>query len=226
MGLSAGGLLTRFINHVLPKKLPYAYVICGGILAGIIIFDLIPHSIKNFDFKGIFLGVFLGYTIMLFISHFLPHEDDKNVSEKTVAFLIIAIFFHHIIMGFSYGATELSHNPSFLTAIIFHQIPEGIAIMITLLIARVKTLSFIYIITILSIVFGISALLGQTFKDSGRGVDTLLTGGALGTLIFVTFNEIIGKSKNHFGWISLLLMIAFGVTVIIIYHSFLVSNFT
>lgn len=221
MGLGIGGLLSSSINRFFPKKLPYVYVICGGILIGIITFDLIPHTLIDFEFRGVLLGTLTGYIIMLLIGHFFHHEDGINVSERTLGFLVAAIFFHHIIMGFSYGAVTLFNSHSFLTAMILHQIPEGIAIMTTLLVTRIKGVTFLYIITILSVVLGVSAFLGETIKGSARTVDTLLTGTTIGTLLFVTLNEIIGKSKKQFGWIPLLLMVTFGAIMIKVYISLL-----
>ncbi|MFS0647494.1 ZIP family metal transporter [Siminovitchia sp. 179-K 8D1 HS] len=221
LGLSIGGLLSSSINRFFPKKLPYVYVICGGNLIGIITFDLIPHTLIDFEFKGVLLGALTGYIIMLLIGHFFHHEEEINVSERTLGFLVAAIFFHHIIMGFSYGAVNLFNSYSFLTAIILHQIPEGIAIMTTLLVTRIKGVIFLYIITILSVVFGVSAFLGETIKETARTVDTLLTGTAIGTLLYVTLNEIVGKSKKQFGWIPLLLMTTFGAIMIKVYISLL-----
>lgn len=221
MGLGIGGVLTSSINRFFPKKLPYVYVICGGILMGIISFDLIPHTLKNFDFKGVLLGALTGYIVMLLIGHFFHHKEELNVSERTLGFLVAAIFFHHIIMGFSYGAVTLFNSYSFLTAIILHQIPEGIAIMTILLIIRIKGITFLYIISILSVVFGVSAFLGESIKETARTVDTLLTGTAIGTLLYVTLNEIVGKSKKQFGWIPLLLMTTFGAIMIKVYISLL-----
>ncbi len=225
IGLGVGGLLSNSINRFFPKNLPYIYVICGGVLVGILMFDLIPHTLTKYDNKGLFIGFVTGYVVMLLIDHILHLKDKKASSNNALKLLVTAIFFHHIIMGFSYGAITLSDNYSFLTAIILHQIPEGIAIMITLLVTKMKEFSFFFIIAILSVVFGVSAILGATFHDKAKSVDTLLTGNAIGTLFFVTINEIIAKSKKHFGWMPLLLMIIIGMLLIQIYLIFLEGRF-
>ncbi|KRG13963.1 hypothetical protein ACA30_13655 [Virgibacillus soli] len=217
IGLGGGGLLTRIISHFIPRKLPHIFVICGGMLVGIILFEMLPHSIMEYDIKGIIIGLLTGYVIMQLIDYILHSSEDTYVSHKALGFLITGLFFHHIIMGFSYGAATLSNSKPFLTAIMLHQIPEGIAIMTALLLARLSVWFYLNMIIILSVTLGVSALLGETVKGTSFRIDTLLTGIAIGTLVFVTFHEIIGKSKNNFKWRTLGIMILIGMGLIKIY---------
>ncbi|MCY8234238.1 hypothetical protein [Priestia endophytica] len=93
----------------------------------------------------------------------------------------------------AFGITDIHQSAPVFIATILRQIPEGMAIMAVLSIAKVPQLCFLFIIVFLSLSWGGSLWMGESVQVSSLKLQALLTGGAMGTLSFVIFHEIISK---------------------------------
>jgi ZIP family zinc transporter len=92
------------------------------------------------------------------------------------------------------------------------------AIMTVLSIAKIPSTFFLLIIALLSLSLGGSLLIGESVQASSLKLQALSTGAAIGTLSFVIFHEIIGKTINHFRNLHVWLLISLGVLIIYVYQ--------
>lgn len=60
LGTLAGGAAVTVFCKGLKKNVLYLNVFCGGILAGILGFDLVPELISNYQPVGIMAGISIG----------------------------------------------------------------------------------------------------------------------------------------------------------------------
>ncbi|MCE4092805.1 MULTISPECIES: hypothetical protein [Priestia] len=90
--------------------------------------------------------------------------------------------------------------------------------MTALSIAKVPNFFFLLIIAFLSLPLGGSLLIGESVQASSLKLQALSTEGAIDTLSFVIFHEIIGKAITHFRSLHVWLLISLGVLIIYIYQ--------
>ncbi|TYR81896.1 hypothetical protein FZC66_07055 [Priestia megaterium] len=218
VGLLAGGGFIKLFNSLVHNKLHYMYAVCGGILLGLLAFEILPSVLADYDLKGIVLGTAAGYLAMLMIDAVLHSKINHTSSKQALALLIIALLFHNIITGMTFGSTGIHESPSVFAAAVLHQVPEGIAIMTLLSMAKIGEWLFLFVIFLLSFTLGVSLLIGEIAQASSFKLQALLTGGAIGTLFFVVFHEVIGKSTVHFQKQHVWILVGIGVLLIYVYE--------
>ena len=218
LGLLVGGGLLKIVSYVVQGRIQFMYAICGGILLGLLLFDILPSTWHIYDLQGVSLGIVAGYIIMLCIDLFLHKQNSEISPLQALILLTIAIFFHNVITGITFGITDIHQSTSVFVATILHQIPEGMAIMTVLSVAKVPQLFFLLIVAFLSLSLGGSLLIGESVQASSLKLQALSTGGAIGTLSFVIFHEVIGKAVTHFRRLHVWMLIGLGVLIIYVYQ--------
>ncbi|MEW4265171.1 hypothetical protein Q0N30_15885 [Priestia megaterium] len=216
VGLLVGGGLLKLVNYLARGRIQFMYAICGGILLGLLFFDILPSTWHLYDLRGVLLGIVAGYIIMLCIDLFLHKQNSEILPLQALILLTVAIFFHNVITGITFGITDMHQSASVFAATLLHQVPEGMAIMTVLSIAKIPNIFFLLIITLLSL--GGSLLIGESVQASSLKLQALSTGAAIGTLSFVIFHEIIGKTITHFRNLHVWLLVSLGVLIIYVYQ--------
>jgi zinc transporter, ZIP family len=202
LGTLLGGVAVVFISKVLHRNYLYLNVFCGGILAGLLGFDLVPEMMSHYQPIGIFSGIGLGIFFMLLIDKYTHKAKQLHVEHlDTLAMLFVALLFHSIPTGIALGMNVEDshfHDRALLSAILIHQIPEGMVLMVSVLYARIKVKTFWWLCILLSFSIGINTFLGITLDVHSIKLRTLFMGAAIGTLSYVTFHEILWKGiKKH-----------------------------
>lgn len=197
LGSLTGGLAVTLFSKVLNKNYFYLNVFCGGILAGILGFDLVPELLSNYRPVGIMAGISLGIFFMLLMERFL-HNKRHTFIENPEAFMILflALLFHSIPSGIALGINfQDGHiqDTALLGAILIHHIPEGMVIMVAVLYSKMKIVTFWLFCFVLSLAVGINTYLGITLDFQSIKLRTLFMGIAIGTLGYVTFYEVLWK---------------------------------
>ncbi|MCJ7988345.1 hypothetical protein MUB15_02000 [Priestia sp. OVS21] len=93
LGLLAGGGLLKLVNHLARGRIQFMYAICGGILLGLLFFDILPSTWHLYDLRGVLLGIVVGYIIMLCIDLFLHKQNSEISPLQALILLTVAIFF-------------------------------------------------------------------------------------------------------------------------------------
>jgi zinc transporter, ZIP family len=195
IGTWTGGGVLWFSKNRLVLKKDIIILVCGGILIGLLVLEIIPEAFSNFEKKGLLLGLLAGVIVMLLVDHLF------HPVNKTPFFLLcIAFVLHNVPTGIGLGIYlnqdegKLFSSP-FLVAMFFHHIPEGLALMASAIYANVSFLLFTFVTFLLAFLFGVSATFGNTFFEfQNVRASTLLMGSSIGTLCFITFHEFLGKS--------------------------------
>ncbi|WP_335444524.1 hypothetical protein [Priestia megaterium] len=91
-------------------------------------------------------------------------------------------------------------------------------IMTVLSVAKIPQLSFLLIVAFLSLSLGGSLLIGESVQASSLKLQALSTGGAIGTLSFVIFHEVIGQAVTYFRLLHVWILIGLGVLIIYVYR--------
>ncbi|GAA3333463.1 hypothetical protein GCM10020331_097590 [Ectobacillus funiculus] len=81
-------------------------------------------------------------------------------------------------------------------AAVIHHIPEGLALAIPFLFTRFHIVYFLLTITLLSLVLGVGTVLGSVLRSDHIHLNGVLMGLAIGTLGYVTVNEMLLKAQK------------------------------
>lgn len=198
MGILFGGYLTLLVSKKLKIKHNYINLFCGGLLMGVITFDLIPESLDHLDSLGVFIGISAGALLILTIDRFF-HRFNHSYTIGVIPFvlMIFALYLHSIPTGLALGMNivkeELS-NSFFAAAVVLHHVPEGVIIMAAIIHNKIKFPIFWVSCALLSLTVGFNILIGQNLPSVSLKLYTLVTGAAIGTLSYVAFYEILWKS--------------------------------
>lgn len=92
------------------------------------------------------------------------------------------------------------------------------AIVTILSVAKVTQLSFLLIVAFLSLSLGGSLLIGESVQASSLKLQALSTRGAIGTLSFVIFHEVIGQAVTYFRLLHVWMLIGLRVLIIYVYR--------
>ncbi|WP_251555080.1 ZIP family metal transporter [Neobacillus muris] len=208
-----GGLTIRLMFLFLNKNTVYLQILCGGLLTGLFVFELLPDTFSHFQTIGIFTGISAGIFIMI-TTEVLLHNNSSihRGNHETVYLLLVALIIHSIPTGVTFGMSlQLGQlmNYGLLTAFILHHIPEGMIIMGSFPNIQGKNSLFIFNCFILSIMIGINIFLGQNIRIDSLKWNTVLMGMTLGTMSYVTFYELLWKKSRNLpkGKVALIVLI-------------------
>lgn len=202
LGTVFGGVAVTVIIKVFHKDTFYLNVFCGGILAGILGFDLIPELMIHYRPVGILAGISLGIFFMLLMDRFLHNSSHaQNEHPETMMLLFLALLFHSIPSGIALGINfqgDHFQNAVLLGAILIHHIPEGMVMMVSVIYSKMKLKTFYILCLVLSLAVGVTTFLGITLDFQSIKLRTMFMGIAVGTLGYVTFYELLWKGlKKH-----------------------------
>lgn len=202
LGTLLGGIAVTVITKVFHKNSFYLNVFCGGILAGILGFDLVPELMSHYRPIGIMAGISLGIFFMLLMDRYLHNSRYTQIEhQETFMLLFLALLFHSIPTGFALGINFQGNHfqdSVLLAAILIHHIPEGMVMMVSVLYSKMKLKNFWIFCLLITLAVGINTFLGITLDFQSLKLRTMFMGVAIGTLGYVTFYEVLWKGlKNH-----------------------------
>ena len=170
-GLSTlfGSSIIFIKNHNKNKIICASLSFAAAVMITVSFTDLIPESLELFTTKYtnifsiilILIGINIGFILSSFLDKYLPsNQTNENGKLYRVGIIsMLAIIFHNIPEGmatFMAGSTDLKLGISLTIAIALHNIPEGISISVPIYYAT-KSKSKAIIYTLLS---GLSELFG------------------------------------------------------------------
>ncbi|MFL0365167.1 ZIP family metal transporter [Pseudobacillus sp. 179-B 2D1 NHS] len=222
LGTSFGALVALFLYKFSRIKVQHLYLLCGGVLVGLIMLELVPHSVTEFGLISIVLGTSLGILLCICLHNFF--DQLPSFRYRSVVFLVTAITVHNIPTGLAIGSTLDNQllSSSFVTAILLHQVPEGLAIMVSLLNSRRQQFNFSLFLSICLILSGFFLLFSimGSFLDLTLKLNGLILGISIGFLSFTAVWEFIIATykKVHFFASFFLLLLGIGVIYLFSHH--------
>ncbi|GGE60003.1 ZIP family metal transporter [Priestia taiwanensis] len=224
MGLVIGGVLSHLFGKMNRYNIYSLHAFCGSILAGLLLFDIIPETFHHQPFASVTIGVVGGVLIMILLEQLFPHHHDHDMqpSMYSFLFLIVAIFIHNIPSGFAWGSTLTDNSHSHITllaAIFLHHIPEGVALMIPCLFIKRGMMFYISGIIVLSSLLSICTWLGGHIILESLRLQGIMMGLAIGGIGYVTVHEMLWKAKKRMNFLSFLLYLFIGISVIAVYST-------
>lgn len=223
-----GGFIGKMSLSFFPQRVYQLFALCGGILVGLI-YELIIQTVNEYNETslGLILGGVIGICLMFFLESLFHNKkmDKGELNLQSSLILTIAIGFHNLPAGMSLGANFLKGNHdlafSMLGVLFFHILPEGIALVIPFLLAGRSFIKFGGPAFILAFILGLGTFIGLTVDNESLRFNSLLMGIAIGSILYVTFFEIILKAFKKLLFTKFLFNLLLGSTIIVIYLNFI-----
>ncbi|WP_377918536.1 ZIP family metal transporter [Bacillus songklensis] len=220
VGMGIGGVVGKIICSFLKRSVYYVYSCCGGMITGLLLMEMVPHSIHYYGGLGVAAGMFNGYVFMKLIESQLHKHFYASDEALLPYFLFMAIILHSIPFGLNIGLNAgytAYATSSFLLAFILHQIPEGVALIAALKAVKMSDWLFIVMMLVLAAAFGVSIWAGHELNIESVKLNALLTGGSIGSFCYVTMNEFLRKSIKGLSFAHFAFFFLVGIFSIKIY---------
>lgn len=227
LGTSIGGVIAWFLKGF-HKSIATIYALCGGLIIGLISFEIVPDAIQLGDWTIFILG-FVSGIILFELIHKAFHKNktvtgdkEKDLYLHTGLLLILGISLHNLPMGVVLGATNYSsQSMSLLPTLILHNIPEGIILFTPLFMVGIGFYRFLLVLIIVAVPVAVGTLFGSYFGMDNPLIIAFFISLAIGTILMITVKEIFIESINHSSLLYCLIIALMGTALIGIYFDFI-----
>lgn len=128
-----GGVITSLIKIKSKKAIASLFELTGGIMMGIVCFDMLPESFSMAHINYSIFGIIFGILIVFYINYLVEKFDNNKVKtfSNSSIVVILSMGLHNAIEGLAIGSGfsySYSLGLSLLISIFLHDIPEGMVV--------------------------------------------------------------------------------------------------
>lgn len=211
VGTGAGGSMTFLLKNPSKRFLSGAIGLSGGIMVAIVTFELIPEAFLLGGVVKTSIGIAMGAALASYIDIITSHINRESFNRKrgyikTAILIGFAIALHNFPEGLAIGSGFVAQRKlgiGLAIVIALHNIPEGLA-MVAPMRAGGYSNSKAFLMTLLAgAPMGFGALSGALIGEYVYGLIGVCLAFAGGTMLYITFGELIPSGKDlHGGRIS------------------------
>jgi len=216
VGTGLGGLMAFFLGN--PSKTFLSGIIgfSAGLMIAVVTFELIPEAFVIGDSLMVAIGIGLGTIMASYLDGFISRTNWKKFKGrggyiKTSILIGVGIALHNFPEGLAIGsgfAAQPKLGMSLAIVITLHNMPEGLAMATPMKVAGYSNMrAFLYTL-LAGVPMGFGAFVGVCIGEMAYGLIGVCLAFAGGTMLYITFGELIPKAKDlHGGRISTVLAI-------------------
>ena len=197
VGTGLGGVISIFIKTKSNKFLSCMLEFSGGLMVSIVFLELLPSALEKSNIINVILGIAIGIFFM-YMTQMISFKNSNSLIQVGLV-MAIGIAMHNIPEGLAIGVSlevDLALGMSLIIAILVHNVPEGIAFAMPLRMGGMKKVKIVVISIITGLATGVGGLIGVILGEISNNVVSLSLAIASGAMLFVVFYEIIPKSKE------------------------------
>ncbi|MCL6638443.1 MAG: ZIP family metal transporter [Firmicutes bacterium] len=221
LGTCLGAMLVISFGRIHPAAASLLLGLAAGIMAAVVLFDLLPSSLLYGNFSSCLAGFAAGALIMVVTDGFLnrlPRTKRRGRSFLRIGYLIAAgIAMHDLPEGFAIAAGFAAAEklgPLLVLAIGLHNIPEGMATAAPLRMGGMRPGRVLLLNAAISLITPAGTILGILLIDVSRSFTGLLLAFAAGAMSYIILSGLIpescrqGRSPALLGMLAGALLIA------------------
>lgn len=203
LGTCLGALPVLTCGRMRPGALSLMLGLAAGIMTAVIVFDLIPSSLR-YGSPGIaFLG-FLGGTglmaaldfgLTVFSPPALKGRYYLNMGYLIATGIALHDFPEGLAIAAGFAAAE-KLGPMLVLAIGLHNVPEGMAVAAPLRYGGLSTARVLAVSVLISLVTPLGTFLGLVLVATSRTFIGLLLAFAAGTMTYIVLDELAPESRR------------------------------
>lgn len=226
LGTGIGGILGIFFGK---KTISKTLSFTGGIMIGIVFFDLFPLALDLSNAYISIVSVLIGVFFTALLDSFINKDESMNMTKEkkfinTGIMLLISMAIHNFFEGMAIGSSSVENLQLGLLvaiAIGLHDVPEGMAIAAPLTAGLMKKNKIIS----LTIFSGVSTILGAILGYLLGGISIILHSVCLslaaGAMLYVVYGELLPDAFSLSPKKQSAIMIILGIAVTFILLNFL-----
>jgi ZIP family zinc transporter len=188
VGTAVGGILGILFGR---KMLGKTLAITGGIMAGIVFFDLLPLSLSLTDPIFCFLSTASGLCL---VGLFNIKKQPNRPLENTGWILLLTMALHNFPEGLaigSSGAESARTGVIVAVTIALHDVPEGMAVATPFVGGKYKTRSIFFLTMLSGLSTVAGGVLGFWLGNLSPHMNAFCLGLAGGAMLYVVFVELL-----------------------------------
>lgn len=202
VGTGLGGVLGIFFGS---KSIGKTLGFTGGIMIGIVFFDIIPIILQETNVYLVVLSILIGIFFVALIDNIIIDKNENNPKVnnyyKIGLILLISMALHNFPEGMAIGTSRAVNIKSAILigfVIALHDIPEGMSIATPLTGAKISKIKIITFTIISGLSTIIGAVIGLMIGRISEISLSLSLGFAGGAMLYVTFGELLpGAYQNE-----------------------------
>ncbi|MDR5659729.1 ZIP family metal transporter [Serpentinicella sp. ANB-PHB4] len=204
IGTGMGGIMAFILNRPSKKFLSGVIGISSGLMVAIVTFELLPEAFALGSVWGTAAGVCIGTMGAAYLDGFVSKIQFKNRGKhaayiKTSVLLGIGIALHNFPEGLAIGSGFVAQERlgiGLAVVIALHNMPEGIAMVTPLRVAGYSKLKAFSLTLLAGAPMGLGAYLGALIGSVAYEFIGICLAFAGGTMLYITFGELIPRSKS------------------------------
>lgn len=207
LGTGAGGSMAFLLRKPSNWLLSSVMGLSSGLMIAVVTFELIPEA---FMIGGVFLtsvGIGLGALLTSYLDKLISNINRKDFNKKqgyikTAILIGIGIALHNFPEGLAIGSGFAAQNRlgvNLAIVIALHNMPEGIAMVGPMKMGGYSSRkSFVWTL-LAGIPMGLGAFFGKIIGSYAYGLIGVCLAFAGGTMLYITFGEMIPQGKEIYG---------------------------
>ncbi|MBP7331458.1 MAG: ZIP family metal transporter [Firmicutes bacterium] len=203
-GTFLGAILVTCCGYLRPRTLALLLGFASGVMASVIIFDLLPSSLNHGSFTFTLAGFLAGIGLMFILDLLLNIRYPANLQGKgylKMGYLIAAgIALHDLPEGLAIAAgfaVAEKLGPLLVFAIGIHNIPEGMVCAAPLRAGGYSATKTLLINILISLVTPLGVFIGLLLVQASSFFISALLSFAAGAMAYIVLRELAPESRRH-----------------------------
>ncbi|WP_053954747.1 ZIP family metal transporter [Inediibacterium massiliense] len=197
VGTGMGGFFAFLMKKPTHTFLSFVLGLSSGLMLSIVCFDLIPESIDLGNIWMSIIGILAGVGIIILFEGLIKGEKENIV--KTGILVGIGVAVHNFPEGLAIGSAFVATQKlgiGLAIVIAIHNMPEGISMAAPMRVGGIhRVKAFLYTLFV-GIPMGIGAFVGAYLGEISQSFIGFCLSFAGGTMLYITCDELIPKSKS------------------------------
>ncbi|MBN6187082.1 ZIP family metal transporter [Aneurinibacillus sp. BA2021] len=202
------GVFVTLVAGLPGRRLMAFYLgMSAGIMALVILVDLLPAALRGREWYGVLLGVSVGVLLLHLLHHMMGRHGSSSahagslldvertsVSWRGAGWLMAAaLAFHHIPEGAAIGAGFQAHHHAgtmIALSMSLHNIPEGIGLAAPFLLGKMRRRFILLLGFAISLCIPLGAWLGGIYFAASPASVTFGMSFAVGAMAYLVWKEL------------------------------------
>ncbi len=214
-----GGFLGGIIRPKDKNLLSSMYQITGGIMTGIVCFDMLPESFEMANVFYCIISVIIGIVLIYKMEVYAEKNtvNKKNSKYSTTAIIVIfSMALHNILEGLAIGASMMystSLGISVLVSMLLHDIPEGAIVGVSEYTSKTNIFKITIDSMLVGMSVGVGVFIGQILGTVSDELIAISLSVAAGAMLYISSCELIPNSIKISNNKSTYLMYIIGILI-------------
>lgn len=227
LGTCLGAVIVVFCGHLRPRTISLLLGFAAGVMTAVIIFDLLPSSLKYgsflFTLTGFLGGIGLMFMLDLALNVLYP-STLRGKGYLKMGYLIAAgIALHDLPEGLAIAAGFAAAEklgPILAFAIGVHNIPEGMVCAAPLRVGGLSSSRVLLVNVLISLVTPIGVFIGLLLVKTSPLFISFLLSFAAGAMTYIVLHELAPESRRNSRFLAYLgmlcgLLLLLGLNIIV-----------